>query len=230
MPIKNRSDAAAPSDIATENSSFQKLNRLFLKGLFTILPLAATLYLITWFFQAIDRAFGTAIGQLIPGLREIPGAGLISALIVILLVGLVIENYLAEKIVDRIDRSLKRAPVIRAIYSPLKDLTELFSRAKGDGSQGPQKVVFVKMNDGLELIGLVMREDFSDLFSVPEDRDRLSGSVAVFLPFSYGVGGMTTLVSRNRLRPAGLAADRALQLAITGWVKAPKSRGNDPTL
>lgn len=193
---------------------FVRLNVLFFKGLLTLLPIALTVSLLIWIVGSLESTFGDVLTVMIPNRFYIPGLGLVLALLTILITGLLVENYLASSLLRKFEESLKRAPVIRAIYSPLKDLADLFSRAQGPDRA--QKVVFVKVSPTIELLGLVMRETFDDLPQVK----MTDGSIAVFVPLSYGFGGYTVLVSPEAVRDAGLPAERALQLAITGWVKA----------
>ena len=192
----------------------KRLNSAFLKGLLTLLPIALTISLLIWIVRSLESTFGDVLTSMMPTEFYIPGLGLVLAIIAIIATGLLVENYLAGSLLKRLEESLKRAPVIRAIYSPLKDLTDLFSRAQGPDQA--QKVVFVRISPTIELVGLVMRETFNDLPSVRMNE----GTVAVFVPFSYGFGGYTLLVQAEAIRDAGIPAERALQLAITGWVRA----------
>ncbi len=193
---------------------FRRINSLFIKGLLTLLPISLTVSLLIWIVRSLESSFGDALTTMLPDRFYVPGLGLMLAITAVLLTGLLVENYLAGAFFQRFEVLLKRAPVIRTIYSPLKDLADLFSRTQGAG-QG-QQVVFVQTAPGIESMGLVMRDNFDDLpkNSVP------AGKLAVFVPLSYGFGGFTLVVDRSAVRDAGLPAERALQLAITGWVRS----------
>ncbi len=191
---------------------FKKINFIFLKGLLTLLPIALTVSLLIWILRSLESSFGDVLTTMMPDRFYVPGLGLVLAVLAIMLTGLLVENYLGGSFLKRFEELLKRAPVIRAIYSPLKDLADLFSRTQGSGHG--QQVVFVQTAPGIESMGLVMRENFDDL---PAGAVPL-GKIAVFVPLSYGFGGFTLLVDRSVVRDAGLPAERALQLAITGWV------------
>lgn len=195
---------------------FRRINSLFLKGLLTLLPIALTISVLIWVVRSLESAFGDALVVMIPEKFYVPGLGLVLAVLAILATGILIENYFGGSFFKRFEELLKRAPVIRTIYSPLRDLTDLFSRTQEAGQA--QQVVFVKMTDGVEAMGLVMRESFDDLpvGAVPTSK------VAVFIPLSYGFGGFTLLIDRAAVREAGIPAERALQLAITGWVRSSK--------
>ncbi|CAN5557818.1 DUF502 domain-containing protein [soil metagenome] len=193
---------------------FRKINSIFLKGLLTLLPIALTVSLLIWVIRSLEASFGGALTTLLPDRFYVPGLGLVLAVLAILATGLIVENYLAGNVLRRLEDLLKNTPVIKTIYSPLKDLADLFSRTKNAGHG--QQVVFVQTAPGIEAMGLVMREHFNDLpnGTVPD------GRIAVFIPLSYGFGGFTLVVDRSVTRDAGLPAERALQLAITGWVRS----------
>lgn len=190
----------------------KKLNSSFLKGFLALLPIGLTVSLIIWILQSLEGAFGTILITVLPEEFYIPGLGLLLAIIAILGTGLLVEKHLAGRLLVKFEMILKKAPLIRTIYSPLKDLTDLFSRAKGPDHS--QEVVFVRISPTIELLGLTMRENFQDLPKVKISE----GTIAVFVPFSYGFGGYTVLVKKDSVREAGISAERALQLAITGWV------------
>lgn len=201
---------------------FGRFNSILIKGLITLLPLTVTVYLITWMAGSLEGSFGSVITAFLPEGYYIPGLGILMALTTIFFVGLIVEHYLTQRAVDGLERQLKRLPVVRAIYSPLRDLTDLLSRAQSSSQGGTsQRVVFIRFAPGVELMGLVMRDRFDDLPGQPIE----PGKVAVFVPFSYGFGGTTYIVDSSSVRETKLSADRALQLAITGWVKANKSQG-----
>ena len=193
---------------------FRKLNSIFLKGLLTLLPFALTVSLLIWIVRSLETSFGDVLTTMLPERFYVPGLGLVLAVLAIMLTGIVVENYLGGSFLKRFEELLKHTPVIRTIYSPLKDLADLFSRTQ-NSDQG-QQVVFVQTAPGIESMGLVMRDNFDDLpaAAVPQ------GKLAVFIPLSYGFGGFTVVVDRSAVRDAGLPAERALQLAITGWVRS----------
>ncbi|MES2857120.1 MAG: DUF502 domain-containing protein [Bdellovibrionota bacterium] len=187
------------------------ISRIFLKGLLALLPISLTVVLITWIASAAEAVLGTPLRSVLGDLY-IPGFGVLLALILIFFVGILVNSYFTQKFFEWLEKQVERMPVIRSIYSPIKDVTQLFAR-KSDGSS--QRVVLIPFN-GVEVMGLVTRDKFLDL---PEGMIKPE-SVAVFLPFSYGVGGITVIVPKSSVRESGLPAERAMQLAITGWVKA----------
>ena len=98
--------------------------------------------------QAFNRFVGTNIPTIPPALRpenligtEIPGIGVIVAIIVVLLTGLVTANYFGKSIVKAWDAFLDRIPLIRSDIPPLKKFSEL---VLSDQTQSFSKVLLIE--------------------------------------------------------------------------------------
>lgn len=194
------------------------MTQVFFRGLITLLPIALTIYIIVGGFRLFENWVGSALLILLPESYYIPGLGLFVSISLIFIFGLMLNNYLIGTFLKALENRMTRVPLIKAVYSPLRDLMNLFSSSTQ--GQALKRVVLVKLpgTDALAL-GLVTRESFRDL----KLESMTSGRVAVYIPMSYGLGGYTLLLPREALTAVDLPADRALSLAITGWVKA------DPT-
>lgn len=189
--------------------------RIFLKGLLTLLPFILTIYLFAWIVTRAELAFGEPLRS---SPFYFPGAGVVLGVALVFSVGLLVNNLFTQPFIDWLEGQLQRMPIFKSIYNPLKDVTNLFASASSGGT-GAQKVVMVHLPGlGVEVIGLVTRDRFADLPTGTIG----DGHLAVFIPFSYGVGGFTVIVPRSAVRETKMAADKALQLAITGWIKTSK--------
>ncbi len=189
-------------------------NKIFFRGFVTLLPIAVTIYIVYSAVVILENLLGSLLRQLLP--EYIPGLGLLATLFLIFLFGLILNHFLAARIIHGIEARLVQVPFIKAIYSPLRDLMNLFNRKDHDNLQS---VVLVKVGEtGAYSMGVVTRESFNDLpFGAS-----LSDRVAVYFPLSYGLGGYTLLVPRSSITKIDLPIERAMSLAITGWVKADK--------
>lgn len=185
-------------------------NRIFFKGLLTILPIAVTIYIIYSAVIILENALGALIKKFLP--TYVPGIGFLATLILIFLFGLLLNNFIAGRVFNYFEDKWLKLPFIRAIYSPIKDLMNLFSRKE----QELKSVVLVKLADSpYRALGIVTRSNFAELNLGPETE----GRVAVFLPLSYGVGGMTLLIPKKDLVEVDIPIEKAMSLAITAWVK-----------
>jgi len=193
------------------------LNRLFLKGLIVVLPVTLTLYLLIAIATSAEGVFGAFIKEMIGPTLYFPGLGIAFAIVVIIGIGILAGNFITGKIISWAMDQFEKLPFLKAIYSPLKDLMSLFG---GDGHNDMKKVVLVNFEKlGFRSIGLVTREEFSDLpaGSIAED------NITVYIPMSYMLGGFTTIVPKSSVTEIDMPVERALKLAVTGWIKADKN-------
>ncbi len=186
---------------------------IFLKGLLTLLPITLTLYIIAWAVTRLESALGGPLQRLVPEPLYFPGLGFILSLLLIFFVGLLVNNYLAVQGLTWLESQFEKIPFVKAIYNPLRDVMNLFSDSS---SKNLKRVVMVDLTPGgASVLGLVTRDNFSDF---PQGVIR-PDQVAVFIPYSYGLGGFTILISRSQTREVDMPVDKAMQLAITGWIK-----------
>lgn len=188
------------------------LNKIFFRGLVTLIPIAVTLYLLFWIVSVMETLVGEILRALVPDGFYIPGLGVIATLVLIFFFGLLLNNFVMSELMESAEKKLKSIPFFKAIYSPLRDLMNLFSKS---GSSGMKSVVLVEISQGTKILGVVTREDFSEL----PDTLRATPMVAVYCPWSYGMGGFTLLVPRSKIESIDLPIEKAMSLAITGWVK-----------
>lgn len=190
----------------------QTFNKIFFRGLITLLPIAITIYILYSAIVILENLLGSLLRQILP--EYVPGLGLLLTLVLIFLFGLMLNHFLAVRLLYHIEARLVQVPFIKAIYSPLRDLMNLFDRK---GGKDLQSVVLVKIGEtGAQAMGVVTRENFRDLpFSA-----QMTDKVAVYFPFSYGLGGYTLMVPRHLITEVDLPIEKAMSLAITGWVKA----------
>lgn len=189
-------------------------NKVFFRGLITLLPITLTIYILYSAVIILENLLGSVLRKILPEAYYIPGFGFFATLTVIYLFGLSLNNFITGRIMMSLEDRLTRVPLIKAVYSPLRDLMNLFSKKD---HQNMGSVVFVRVGQlGFQMIGIVTREKFDDL-KINQD---LTQKVAVYIPFSYALGGYTVLVPRDQVQEINLPIEKAMSLAITGWVKA----------
>ena len=194
------------------------VNKLFWKGLIVVLPVTISIYIFISVFSKAENLFGNWIKDMIGPNYYIPGLGILLTLFLIILVGILVSNFLTGSIINLFINQFERTPFIKAIYNPLRDLMSLFG---GAGQDKMKKVVLVKFDHlGFETIGLVTREEFDDIPMANFEEQ----SVAVYIPMSYMLGGFTGVFPRSAVREVNMPVEKALKLAITGWIKIDKTK------
>ena len=129
----------------------QRLRQYFVTGLLVWLPAAITAWVLLWLvgilngvFRAILAGIETIIPRLAPlfdQLRSVPGLGVILVAIIIFATGVFVANMVGQWWLRRWDALMTRIPVVRSIYSSVKQVSDtLFS---GSG-QAFSKAVLVQ--------------------------------------------------------------------------------------
>jgi uncharacterized membrane protein len=188
------------------------LGKLFLKGLLVVVPSALTLAILWWLARTSEQLLGSLLARFLPSGWYVPGMGLVAALAITLLVGLLSHVLLFQKLFSFGEALLNRLPLVKTLYSAIKDFMYYLSP---DSKQAMSKVVLVKIpGQGFEQIGFVTREDFSDLALALTTDD----PVAVYLPMSYQIGGYTLFLPRASLTPLNMSFEQGMKLVLTGGV------------
>lgn len=196
-----------------------KIQKIFVSGLISFLPLAVTIYIVYAGVTIVENLLGNFLRSALPVDSYIPGFGFLATLVLIFLLGLLLNNFVTAGLLLRLQEKLTEVPLIKVVYSPLRDLMNLFS--KGRGGSELQKVVLVQFDGYKEVLGLVTREHFNDLDSnlrINPDK------VAVYIPMSYGLGGYTILVNKTQITPIDIPVEKAMSLALTAWIKTDSNQ------
>jgi uncharacterized membrane protein len=190
--------------------SLSSAGRIFVTGLLTVLPLILTLYFTVWLLTVMEKFFGKQVKLILPDDWYLPGMGLAVAIGVIFFVGVLMHGYVFRVLFRRVELLLLRVPLVRSVYSALRELLGLFGEQKGQALQ----VVMVSFQDA-NLLGFVTREDCSALKGA-DCQDR----VAVYLPMSYQVGGYTIFVPKDAVTKIDMSREDAMRFILTAGLKS----------
>jgi len=191
---------------------FQGVGKLFLKGLAVVIPLALTLAILWWMATGSERLLGGLLSRVLPDGWYVPGLGLLSALAIIVLVGLLSHILIIQKLFEFWENLVRRVPLAKTIYVAIKDFMGYFSPGQENRFS---KVVMVQLpGQSFQLLGFVTRESFDDIPLNPEAEE----PVAVYLPMSYQIGGYTLYLPRACLTPVDMPFEEAMRLAVTAGV------------
>ena len=195
----------------------KKLSQYFLRGLIAILPLGITVYvlyaLVIWSETSVMRMLSPVIGQF-----YIPGLGLIITILLLICIGFVLSGRVASKLLDWIELPFTNIPVVKSIYSSLKNFADYFSPHHADDT--PQQVVVLRLpGQEIEMVGLVTRNHLAGLPNGFTQGDR----VAVYLPMGYMIGGYTVFVPRSWTSPIDMTVEEAMRSTLIAWMASRKT-------
>jgi uncharacterized membrane protein len=199
----------------------QPASKTFFNGLIAIVPLALTLYLLVWLAGTAELALGNIFKFFFPDRWYIKGLGFVLGLIVVYFFGKFLDSSTFRRWFNAFEELLIQVPVVKGIYTAIRDITSLFSsEQKGKFEQ----VVLVEVPDGGgQQIGFVTVSSFEDKPSTFIANDK----VAVFLPFSYQMGGVTIIVPRDNVQEIDMSIEEALRFIATAGVVGTVKTEND---
>ena len=178
--------------------NFQLFPKYFLRGLLLVVPLALTIYIIVISIRWLDN--------LIP--FTIPGLGFAIILGSITIIGYLGSTFLAQPIFNFFENVMMRLPLVRIIYTSLRDLVSAFV---GDHKKFDKPVVVDLLTDGsLKRVGFITQED-ADILGSP-------GYVGVYFPHSYNVSGNLILVPKDHVIPLGISSTEIMKFVVSGGV------------
>jgi len=195
------------------------LSRNMLTGLVTLLPVMLTLYVVYWLLVTLEMALGGLIRLLLPDDLYLPGMGLIAALLLTFVVGILMHAYVVQRLFAAAESLLYRMPLIKSVYRAIRDFFDYFSP---ETHKEFEQVVAVTFDD-MQLIGFVTQ-------ALPEDMPEGFGGenrVLVYLPLSYMIGGYALLIPRDRIKPVNMTMEEAMRFTLTAGVagRPPMGRG-----
>ena len=195
------------------------LRRRFIAGFFVTVPLVITVFTIVWIFRIVD-GWTSPLYLRVLG-RELPGLGLVTTAIGVLLVGVIATNVIGRRVLQRADGYLMKVPVFRTIYAPVKQLVVAFSP---DNEFGFKRVVLVQ--DGQRYaLGFLTREFTVDRGRGPEPL------VAVYVPTNHLYLGDIVICERERASFPDISVEEGLRIFLTGGMALPdrlrEARGDD---
>lgn len=188
-----------------------KVASIFWKGFFTILPVYLTFYFIYWLVTSVERGLGQLLKTII-GTWYFPGLGLLMTIAAIFVVGVLMQVYIAQYFIQLIEKIVQRMPLIGDLYSSIQSLTKYLSSS---GRVEGKEVVMVEFN-GIELLGIVTRSDFS---KAPDGIVEKEDLISVYLPMSYQIGGFTIYLPKDKIRKVDMTQKSALKWALIGGIK-----------
>ena len=199
------------------------LRKWLFTGLLVIVPGVITIAVLNWIVGTLDQTL-----QILPGAWQpdkllgfhIPGFGVLLTLLILLLVGATASNFAGRKLVQLGDSLVSRIPVVRSIYSSVKQVSDTLFSESGNAfrtavlvqwpREGVWTVAFVTGTPGGE-VAAYLRDEF----------------VSVYVPTTPNpTGGYFVMVRKSDCVELDMSVDAALKYIISMGVVAPA----DPAL
>jgi uncharacterized membrane protein len=183
----------------------------FIAGFFFTVPVFATGWLLWKFWSGIDDIFGPMYERMFG--RPIRGLGFVTAIGVILLMGIIARNVVGRRVLAWGDRLLLRVPIYRRLYPSVKMLIDSFSPERRSAFRA---VVLVQHpRPGEYAFGFVTSELLLD---TAEGKREM---VTVFVPTNNLYLGDITVVPRADVIATGLPVEEGLRIILSAGTATP---------
>jgi uncharacterized membrane protein len=190
------------------------LRRWFVTGFFVTVPLVISVTALYWIFDVVDNVMAPVYDRLLG--RHVPGLGLFTTLLLVMLAGVVATNVIGRRLLRRTEHYLMLVPVFRTIYAPVKQLILAFAP---DNESGFKRVVMLSDPARGSLLGFLTRE-----FTVPaSDGAPAEELAAVYIPTNHLYLGDVVIVRTSDLRYPALTVEQGIRVFLTGGMALPAS-------
>jgi uncharacterized membrane protein len=186
------------------------LRRRFLTGFFVTVPLFISVAALVWIFGVVDGLTTPLYDRLLG--QKVPGLGMLSTVIAIMLVGVIATNVIGRRVLQRGEDLLLRVPVFRTIYAPVKQLVIAFSP---DNESGFKRVVFIEHAPRGYAIGFLTKEFSVDRGSGPE------ALIAVYVPTNHLYLGDIVICRRDSALYPEISVEEGIRIFLTGGMALP---------
>lgn len=205
-------------------SLLTRLRNYFLAGIIVTAPIGLTIYLVVITIQAIDRNVRGLVPEGYQPERFIPydlpfglpGLGVVAALVILTLIGFLATNLMGRTLLRLGERLVARMPVVRGVYSALKQIFEtMFSQS---GNSFRQVALVPWPAQGSWTIAFV-----TNYVQGPEIAANLGEQlVTCYVPTTPNpTGGYMTYFRRRDIVILSMTVDQAMKLIISCGVIVP---------
>ena len=185
----------------------KKLLRYFIQGILLIVPVGLTFYIVVRTVQTVFGWFGKIGG--ITNTWFDPILFFLISILLVLLIGFLGSTFIFSWFFGAFEQLIERAPLIKIIYSSIKDFLSAFVGGKKRFNK-PVLVTIDKVT-GIQQLGFITQTNLSEL-NIEE------GKVAVYLPMSYAFSGKLIIVPKENIKSLNISAAEAMKFIVSGGV------------
>ncbi|MBT9160442.1 MAG: hypothetical protein DDT26_01721 [Dehalococcoidia bacterium] len=188
----------------------RKLRAQFLTGILVVVPIGATILILAWIFDAIDGILRPVVIYIFE--RPVPGVGFAVTILLIYLAGVIASNVGGRALIHYGETLLAKLPVVRQLYTSIKQILEGFSTP---GKTGLMQVVLVEFpRKGMRTIGFITNE------SSDESGNKV---INIFIPTSPNpTSGFLQIVREEEIIRTTIPVNEALKMVISAGKVSPR--------
>lgn len=191
----------------------RQLQIKFVTGLLVIVPIAVTVWTFWELFNFVDGLLAPTIADRLG--RHVPGVGLLVAILLVLLMGVFATNVVGRRTLGWLDGVIFRIPIVRNVYSAVKQLLNAFSP---DNQVAFKEFVLVPRGEkGSYSFGFLTGE-----VALQRGSGETESLVAVYVPTNHLYLGDILLVRREDIIRTRLTIPQGIQIVLSGGISIPQ--------
>lgn len=194
---------------------FNNLWKLFRNGFLTILPIALTIVIFKITLNLII-SWLEPLKPLVPTYLDIPYGEVILAILIIFLFGTILKIFVMRSVINAIENFLIKLPLVRPIYSGIKQLVQAFS---AHDKITFKKVVLIEFpRKGIYSVGFLTSELAPDL--APNKEEKFYN---IFIPTTPNpTSGYFIILPERDIIIISITRQDAMAMIISGGIIQPK--------
>jgi uncharacterized membrane protein len=195
------------------------LRKWLVAGLLVIVPVAITIAVLQWIIGTLDRTLLILPESWQPDRLigvHIPGFGVLLTLAILLSVGAVVSNFMGKKLVTWGDTLVSRIPVVRSIYSSVKQVSDTLFSPSGNAFRTAVLVQWPRPD--VWTIGFVTGTPGGDVTNY-----LVGDYLSVYVPTTPNpTGGYFVMLRKSDCVELKMTVDEALKYVISMGVVVPR--------
>ena len=195
---------------------FAKLRNYFITGIVVLVPIGITLYLTKFFFFVSSNMIPKEINPNSYLPFSIPGLEILLSIIFITIIGGLSLSFIGKKILQLVNETLKRIPILRTIYSAIGQMTESLAPKKGN----KKSVVLVEYpRKGSWAVGFATKENKGEISKKTETE-----LINVFVPTTPNpTSGFLLMFPKNEIKYLDMSFEEASKFIVSAGTSNPKN-------
>lgn len=198
------------------------LRKYFVTGLLIWVPLAITLWVLNLIIGTMDQSLRLLPFEWQPQQLlgfNIPGLGVVLTVLVVFVTGLFTRNIIGQRLLNVWERLLGRIPIVRTIYSSVKQVSDTILSPNGQAFRKALMVQYPRA--GAWTIAFQTGAPAAEVRRLVDQE-----MVSVYVPTTPNpTSGFFLMIPRSEVIELAMSVDEALKYVVSMGVVGPPDRG-----
>jgi len=199
-----------------KRSYLARLRNYFITGIVVLVPIGITLYLTKFFISVSSNLIPKEINPNSYLPFSIPGLEILLSIIFITVIGWLSLSFIGKKILQLVNETLKRIPILRTIYSAIGQMTESLAPRKGN----KKSVVLVEYpRKGSWAVGFATKDNKGEI-----SKKTSTELVNVFVPTTPNpTSGFLLMFPKKEIIYLDMTFEEASKFIVSAGTSNPKN-------